>query len=695
MDNKQNFLFQVLIRAIVLFSTLNLFSGLTPWLPVLSNLTIYNSVVVPGRVRFPFGETPAQSYNLSTNNLDLMFSSHEINNTEAVSKSYRVIVLGDSSVWGTLQQPQQSLNAQLEIASSEFKAFSNKNVEVFNLGYPTHSALKDLLILKYAMRYKPDLILWFVTLDSLADVNQLNSPLIDGNEGLIRNLIDNYQLDVETNEEEGTCKIVENSFLNKKRQVAEWMKLQLYGVMWAATGIDQYYPKVYSLAQRDLEPDTSYLNYPNKLQQDMLSIDVLEAAMMLADDTPVIFINEPILISDGENNDVRYNVNYPRWAYDQYRQILRDAAYQKGWKYLDFWDVIQAEEFTNTAFHITPTAVTTLVRELVDPIKLVISNEDFLIQEEETSILQSPPIVEIEIDNLSNLTPTQSEDRDNISSTAPPALNQNPITVQYEHSPSNACQDPDNWQEMPVIPDYVSMDMIKVYEEGIQTGNYPNVLSIIGDCQSVPKVFLGPFEDKNKYNLGEYGQLQELIDTFSGSWGEHGMARLGGLSIAGVLTPSKANQVLCEKGETPLACELRLRRPSIVLVSLEEWWSSRSVSIYEGYLRQVLDIIIESGAVPILATKADNLEGEHQINRIIVKLACEYQIPLWNFYAAVQPITSQGLWSDGFHLTVGNFDFSDQISLDRGRTIRNLTALQSLDFVWRVLNNMPLPSVNK
>lgn len=692
MDKKRNFLFQVLIRSVILFGLVNISCGLTSWLPVLSNVTVYNSIV-PGRERFPFGETPALSYNLSTNNLDLMFSSHAINAQKAPMSSYRVIVLGDSSVWGTLQEPEQSFSAQLEKALQEADVPTNKNVEVFNLGYPTHSALKDLLILQYAKRYKPDLILWFITLDSLADANQLNSPIIEGNEDLVRDLITKYHLSVDIVEEEGASQIIENSLISKRRDVAEWMKLQLYGVMWAATKIDQYYPRVYSLAERDVDPNTSYLSYPDQLKQEMLSIDVLEAGLTLADDAPIIFINEPILITDGENSDIRYNVNYPRHFYDQYRQILIDLSSQKDWNYLDLWDVIQPEEFTNTAFHITPSAVTTLVHKIVDPVASVVSNREFVSYDPEASGLQSLPEIEIDPSPYPTQSPTEDVDEDPLTTTPTPL--QNIPLVEHNHLPSLECKNPDEWQYMPVIPDYVSTEMIDVYKQGIKAGNHPDVLSIIGDCQSVPKVFLGPYEDKGKYNLGDFTQLQPLIDNFSGSWAEPGMARLGGLSVAGVLTPSKANRTICEKGETPLSCELRLRQPSIVLVSLEEWWGDRPVSVYEGYLRQVIDTIIKSGAVPILSTKADNLEGGHEINQTIVKVACEYQIPLWNFYSALQPLTSQGLWTDGFHLTVGNFDFSDPTSLDRGRTIRNLTALQSIDFVWRVLTNMPLPSANK
>jgi len=690
MKKKRSFISQVIVRAVILFGLINILTSFVPWLPVMMNMTFYNSIV-PGRERFPFGETPTLSYNLSTDNLDLMFSSHEISAKKKDKSSYRVIVLGDSSVWGTLQEPEQTYSAQLEKALLSKEISFDREIEVFNLGYPTHSVLKDLLILQYAKQYEPDLILWFITLESLIDVNQLNASLMGGNEDLVRELIAKYDINIDFHEKEGPALIIENSLIGKRRDVAEWLKLQLYGIMWAATGIDQYYPKVFSLAERDMEPNTSYLTYSDQLQQNMLSIDVLEAGLKIADNAPIVFINEPILVTDGDNSEIRYNVNYPRQFYDQYRHLIKDLSKLRGWNYLDLWNLIQPEEFTNTAFHITPAAVKTLVHEMVNPIEQLMSNRELVEYEPDFNMVQILPDVNMD----SSPYPTQSqtdsvkETQVNITSTPP-----NLSSIDYNHSPSYACNDPSEWYNMPVIPDYVSKEMIDIYQQGIRAGNHPDVLSIIGDCQSIPKVFLGPFEDKDKYNLGDYTYLQQLIDTFSGSWGEHGMARLGGLSIAGVLSSSKADKNICEKGETPLACELRLRRPSIVLVSLEEWWGARPVSVYENYLRQVIDTIINSGAVPILATKADDLEGGNQINQTIVKIACEYQIPLWNFYSAVQPLTSHGLWTDGFHLTVGDFDFRNPDSLDRGRTIRNLTALQSIDFVWRVLTNKPLQSGN-
>ncbi len=62
--------------------------------------------------------------------------------------------------------------------------------------------------------------------------------------------------------------------------------------------------------------------------QSTLAWDVLQKGMALAqsNELPVLLVNEPILISNGENSDIRYNFYYPRWAYDAYRSELASAG---------------------------------------------------------------------------------------------------------------------------------------------------------------------------------------------------------------------------------------------------------------------------------------------------------------------------------------------------------------------------------
>jgi hypothetical protein len=87
--------------------------------------------------------------------------------------------------------------------------------------------------------------------------------------------------------------------------------------------------------------------------------------------------------------------------------------------------------------------------------------------------------------------------------------------------------------------------------------------------------------------------------------------------------------------------------------------------------------------IPILATKADNQEKDHSINSTITRLALEYELPLWNFWRAVDPLPGHGLQDDLVHLTWGGNFFDEPAALTQAWPIRNITALQTLDAIWR------------
>lgn len=240
----------------------------------------------------------------------------------------------------------------------------------------------------------------------------------------------------------------------------------------------------------------------------------------------------------------------------------------------------------------------------------------------------------------------------------------------------------DAWMQMPAVPAGVSDAMREVYQRGLALGNDPTHFSVIGDCQNVSSYFLAVFEQPDEFSLGEeYAYLQPTIDYYQGSFSRVSVAVKGGFNAAAVISPLRADPAVCNPNESPLDCELRLWRPSVVIVSMETWWSQKPEQEYEKYMRRVLDRIIETGAVPIIATKADNLEGDHAINATVARLAYEYDIPLWNFWAAVQPLPDHGLSPDGFHLTFGRNFFDDPKRMLNAWPWRNLTALQTLDVV--------------
>ena len=136
----------------------------------------------------------------------------------------------------------------------------------------------------------------------------------------------------------------------------------------------------------------------------------------------------------------------------------------------------------------------------------------------------------------------------------------------------------------------------EIYQHGLQMGNDPAAFSKVGDCQNVHDFFLGIYENPRNYRLGDqYAYLQETIDHFYPSFARESLAVKGGWNVASVLSPMFANKTVCEKGEGPLACELRVNKPSIVLISMETWWVKETADAYEGYLRQIVEYVIAAG----------------------------------------------------------------------------------------------------
>lgn len=241
------------------------------------------------------------------------------------------------------------------------------------------------------------------------------------------------------------------------------------------------------------------------------------------------------------------------------------------------------------------------------------------------------------------------------------------------------------WMEMPIIPTNASDSMREVYELGLAMGNDPRRFSVIGDCQNVSSYFLSTFDKPGDFRLGAYADLQHTIEYYQGSFSRTSLAVKGGFNAAAVLSPLRADPKTCNKGESPLDCELRIWKPSVVFVSMETWWSKKPAQEYDKYMRKVIERLLEAGVVPIIATKADNLEGDHSINATIAQIAYDYDIPLWNFWAAVQPLPDQGLTPNGFYLTFARNFFDDPARMERAWPWRNLTALQALDAVRREL----------
>jgi len=247
---------------------------------------------------------------------------------------------------------------------------------------------------------------------------------------------------------------------------------------------------------------------------------------------------------------------------------------------------------------------------------------------------------------------------------------------------------PDGWKTLPILPD-VSPKVKDIYLRGLALGNNPQAFVKIGDCGSTPSWFLGDFDRGPAfYSLGEYANLEQVIQEFQGSYARTSLAAKSGFNVSSILSPFWADGTQCLANETPLACEVRVHKPmyAFVMLGTNDVYHLDS---FEPGMRKLIEYLIENGVIPILSTKADNLEGNELVNATIARLALEYEVPLLNYWQALQSLPEQGLQPDNAHITYGQNRFDDPRMMETGWTVRNLTALQALDAVWRAVKGQP------
>lgn len=237
--------------------------------------------------------------------------------------------------------------------------------------------------------------------------------------------------------------------------------------------------------------------------------------------------------------------------------------------------------------------------------------------------------------------------------------------------------EPVAWQDLPVIPSVIDPSLSKVYERGLRLGNDPNAFSIFGDCQSRPAEFFGVFESDPLVFESLPLELQEMVTYFEGSFNRESPTSQDGTTPGALLwTQWHRGQYGCTFAETPVECELRVHRPSFVIIQIGTHFESRNTE----YLRRIILQLLDAGVVPILATKADNREKDERINRDMALLAAEYDLPLWNFWAALSDLPNRGLYTRDDRPLQGDIYLTEEATLRH-----RMTGLAALNAVWRAL----------
>lgn len=239
-----------------------------------------------------------------------------------------------------------------------------------------------------------------------------------------------------------------------------------------------------------------------------------------------------------------------------------------------------------------------------------------------------------------------------------------------------------------------------VFQRGQQSGNQLNGLAKVGDSITASQMFLHPFS-AGVYDLQSYPHLQHVLDFFgtgeNSAFGQQSVAVQNGWSTRDVLSEQKALQRGCSAGTTPLTCEYDARQPAYALIMLGTNDAVvMPVAEYEQNLEQIVEVTLSRDIVPILFTSPPLQSPSYNVqpfNHAVIRISQKYDVPMINYWLAMQPLPNQGISADLVHPSgppsnAGTTLFTPEY-LQYGYTVRNLVTLQGLDLL---LKNTVYPS---
>jgi hypothetical protein len=215
----------------------------------------------------------------------------------------------------------------------------------------------------------------------------------------------------------------------------------------------------------------------------------------------------------------------------------------------------------------------------------------------------------------------------------------------------------------------------QLFAQAIAAGRDGRVFTIAGDSNSAWQHNLGTIVSGRR-NFSTDRALGSVVARFDPSFAWVSVAVGGGFRAADMFLPENS-PAACLPAEPMFPCELRRSNASVVFIQLGTGdkfvWRE-----FEANTRKMIDYARSRHVLPVLVTKADDLESIHggapinYVNDMLRQLAAEYKLPLIDFYVGTRslpvvpnpelpkrPFTQNGLldeWGLYFHLSEEAFD---------------------------------------
>jgi hypothetical protein len=253
---------------------------------------------------------------------------------------------------------------------------------------------------------------------------------------------------------------------------------------------------------------------------------------------------------------------------------------------------------------------------------------------------------------------------------------------------------------VPRIDGALKAAMRAVYLRGLAAGNRAAVFVKVGDSITQSGSFLwdyGPTSALTRWSFGAYSDFEPprayfnatLVDERHSSFDRESLAADSGWTSTRALA---ADAMLLRQ-------ELSTLRPSIALIMLGSGdVDVNEVSVFRANLTRVVQIVLAANVIPVLSTipRRTNSATTRMMWPFFVEaireVAAAQQVPLQDYWIAMEPLPGNGLSEDGEHPSVyrlpsGHAEPTDftPAGLAYGYNVRNLQTLATLAHVRAVV----------
>jgi hypothetical protein len=259
-------------------------------------------------------------------------------------------------------------------------------------------------------------------------------------------------------------------------------------------------------------------------------------------------------------------------------------------------------------------------------------------------------------------------------------------------SVASSSSDPGPYIPSPVVSG-VTAHSRQIFLSGLKMGNRRNIFSKVGDSITYTPTFLNDIGN-GRAVWGSYTNLGPVSRYFSSekarsgnSFNNDSLSAYAGWTAADLTNPAKADGSC--GGSAPIDCEYQNVKPAvaIIMIGTNDATGHTPLDVFQANLNRVVEVSIEKGVIPVLTTIPWNsYNSSDPYNNVIVATARAYDVPLIDYFAAMEKAPNHGVAGDGVHPTTppdGNCANFSSESLQYGATIRNLVTLQMLDALWR------------